>query len=321
MYDWVLSTFEKQRPFLYEHVGPILAANFKGSTLANNSLYVDPLAAFITAFLPILRQKIRLSILSIQSQPPKVSSFMKALMNFDTSLRNEFKYDGGDPERPWKGITSEMCDEFEDLWLSAEMEFAVARYKEIVNAPENGQLDYDIAGPGRTKPTHGALNIMNLLRNVTLSYQSLLRFHTKIKFVIDIQISILDRYHNRLRDSLEAYAALTSTIGRTLHGGNREDQAKLEGIGGLTHLCRIFGSASHVVSVLEEWSNELVIHCPVTFIYLMYSIWTYLTFDIDFCRTMARIAAANETKVRHGFNSINTLRRHQEKHFICCRDK
>lgn len=258
MYDWVLGTFDKQRPFLYEHVGPILAQNFKGSSLAMNSLYVDPLAAFITAFLPILRQKIRLSIVAIQSQPPKVSSFMKALMNFDTNLRKEFKYDGGNPDKPWKGLTSDMCDEFEDLWLSAEMEFAVARYKEIVSAPENGQLDYDSVAPGRTKPTYGAVNVMNLLRNVTSSFQSLLRFHTKIKFVIDIQISVLDRYHNRLQDSLEVYVALTSTIGRTLHGGNKEEQAKLEGLGGLTHLCKVFGSASHIVSVLDEWSNELV---------------------------------------------------------------
>jgi hypothetical protein len=71
-------------------------------------------------------------------------------------------------------------------------------------------------------------------------------------------LAILDKYHNRLRDSLDAYQSITSTVGRTLHGVTKEQKAALEGTGGLESLCKVYGSAEHIILTLHGWSNNLV---------------------------------------------------------------
>jgi len=68
-----------------------------------------------------------------------------------------------------------------------------------------------------------------------------------MRFLIEIQSEILDHYQGRLTDQLRTYEATISTMARTLHGITREEQARVEGVGGLDHLCRIYGSASHVI--------------------------------------------------------------------------
>ena len=37
-----------------------------------------------------------------------------------------------------------------------------------------------------------------------------------------------------------------------------EQQAALEGTGALETLCRVLGSADHIVATLKDWSNEEV---------------------------------------------------------------
>ena len=99
----------------------------------------------------------------------------------------------------------------------------------------------------------------DLLDTVTLQYKKLRRFSHKFRFLIEIQAEIVDQYHGRLGDSLDVYQTMTSTVGRTLHGLSKEQQASVEGVAGLESLCKVFGSAEHVIAVLEEWSNNEVI--------------------------------------------------------------
>ena len=99
---------------------------------------------------------------------------------------------------------------------------------------------------------------MDLLGNVTKQYQGLPKFSFQMRFVIDIQIRILDEYHSLLKDSLDAYIAITSTVGRALHGVTKEQQAQMEGTGGLESLCKVYGSSDHVINTLNDWSNDLV---------------------------------------------------------------
>jgi RAD50-interacting protein 1 len=256
--EWTIGTILKWQDFLRENVGPILAAHFKGSKLAGNSLLIDPVSAFITALLPVLREKIESLLITLSQEPQFFSNFILLLIKFDRSIRNEFNYDGGDPINGWKGLTTEFLDAWFDKWLDIEKEFALARYKDIITSSDNGQIDFDSAGPGRTKPTCGALKVADLLGNVTTLYEPLRKFSNKLRFLIDIQLAILDKYHNRLRDSLDAYQAITSTVGRTLHGVTKEQQAALEGTGGLESLCKVYGSAEHIISALHGWSDNIV---------------------------------------------------------------
>jgi hypothetical protein len=251
---------------MYENVGPVLASHFRGTRFASNSLYTDPVSAFITALLPVVQEKVN-GLLNVVSQEPQfLSNFILLLVKFDESVRKQFKYDGGDSKNGWKGLTWEALDTWFDRWLDVEKVFALGRYEDIIAAPDSGQIDYDSTGIGRTKPTYGASKVTDLLSNVTKLYQPLRRFSWKLRFLIDIQLAILDRYHNRLRDSLDAYQAITSTVGRTLHGVTREQQAALEGTGGLESLCKVYGSADHIISTLHDWSNDIVSYTGSRFV-------------------------------------------------------
>ncbi|KAJ2974505.1 hypothetical protein NQ176_g6019 [Zarea fungicola] len=49
---------------------------------------------------------------------------------------------------------------------------------------------------------------------------------------------------------------MTSALGRTLHGATKEQLAALEGLGALETLCKVIGSADHIVNALTEWGDE-----------------------------------------------------------------
>jgi hypothetical protein len=217
--------------------------------LAGNTLYVDPVAALVTALLPVLKEKVESLVIEISREPQYLSRFMVQLMNF---------YDGGNPEYGWKGLTWNVLDTWFEHWLEVEKEFALQRYRDIMDAPDSGQLDYDSSAIGKTKPTYGATKVTDLILTVTLQYNKLRRFSHKFRFLVGIQAEILDQYLGRLKDSLDVYQTMTSTVGRTLHGVTKEQSAALEGIRGLESLCKVFGSAEHLISMLNEWSNEEV---------------------------------------------------------------
>lgn len=237
-------------------MGPCLAAHFRGSPLAGNSLYVDSVSAFITALLPTMKEKIDSVMKPISRDPRLFSKFMGLLPTFDESLRVQFSYDGGNLDYGWRGIAWDITDTWFDEWLRVEKTFALQRYQEIIKSPKTGQIDYDGFAPGKTKPTFGASQVMDQLASVTDIYNTLRRFSHKIRFLIEIQVEILDQYQGRLSDSLDVYQTINSPIGRTLHGVTREKQAELEGIGGLASLCKVYGSTEHVIDILKEWSNQ-----------------------------------------------------------------
>lgn len=253
---WFLATIEKWEDFFRDNLGHMLAAKFKDTPAADNTAYVDPVSAFITAMLPVLREKVHGVVADSIKVPTFLSSLMGQLMTFDETMRSKFSYDGGDPERGWAGLTTEVLDEWFEPWFLAEKEFAMERFQAIMASPDARNIDYDYATQGKTKPTYGAVRVIDLLRSITTQYERVRKFKHKIRFLIGIQLDILDEYHDRLRGSLEAYGAITSTVGRTLHGVTREQQAALDGTGALETLCKVYGSADHVVSTLKDWSNE-----------------------------------------------------------------
>jgi hypothetical protein len=224
--------------------------------LAGNSIYVDPVAAFITALLPVLREKVGSLLKEISNDPGLLSRFMHQLFEFDDTIRIKFSYDAGNVQFGWKGITWEVLDTYFDRWLQVEKDFALQRYQEIIKAPDS--IDYDSTSPGKTKYTSVATQVTDLLLTVTKSYNRIRRFRNKMYFLIEIQAEILDQYHGRLSDSLDAYQTILSPLGRRLHGVTKEMQAGVEGIAGLESLCKVYGSAEHIISTLNEWSNEEV---------------------------------------------------------------
>lgn len=257
-FPWILAQLEEWDDFLRDNFGYILASKFNDTVVADKMVYMDPTCALITSLLPAIREKIGSTMEFALKDPVFLSSLMTQLMTFDDNLRTRFNYDGGDLERGWGGITSEVLDKHFDKWLQAEKTFALERYEAIMASPEARQVDYDYNGPGKTKPTYGAVRMIDLLRSVTTQYERVKRFSHKLRFLIDIQLAILDEYHQRLRDGLDAYNALTSVALKAFSGASKEQLAALEGTGAFETLCKVFGSSDHVVNALRDWSNEEV---------------------------------------------------------------
>jgi hypothetical protein len=256
---WFTGTIETWEPFLRDSLGPVLAGHFRGSELAEKSIYVDPVAAFITALLPVLREKVNSLLQVISDEPGLLSRFMIQLFDFDDNIRIKFGYDAGNTKFGWKGITWEVLDTYFDRWLQVEKDFALARYQEIIRSPDS--IDYDSTSTGKTKYTSVVTQVTDLLLTVTKSYNRIRRFRNKMYFLIEIQAEILDQYLGRLSDSLDAYQTILSPLGRRLHGVSKEKQAEVEGVAGLESLCKVFGSAEHIINTLNEWSNDEVSYC------------------------------------------------------------
>ncbi|KAK4250015.1 RINT1-like protein [Corynascus novoguineensis] len=254
-FPWFLALIEKWEDFFRDNFGPILASKFGETDVARKMVYMDPVCAFITSMLPVMREKIALTIAETSGDTVFLSSLLSQLMTFDERLRSGFAYDGGDIEEGWAGLTSKVLSQHFRTWLDAEKKFALERYQAIMTAPDARSIDYDFAATGKTKPTFAAVRITDLLRSVTAQYERVRRFSHKLRFLIDIQLTILDEYHDQLRGTLEAYLSITSTVGRAF-GVTKEQLAALEGTGALETLCKVYGSADHIVNTLREWSNE-----------------------------------------------------------------
>ena len=237
-------------------MGPVLATHFRGSELAGKSIYVDPVASFITALLPILREKVDGLLKEISIDPGLLSRFMHQIFEFDETIRVKFNYDAGNSQLGWNGIAWNVLDTYFDRWLQVEKDFALGRYQEIIKSPD--RIDYDSSNQGKTKYTSVVVQVTDLLVTVTKSYKHIRRFRNKMYFLIDIQAEILDQYHGRLNDSLDAYQTIMSPLARRLHGVSKEMMAEVEGVAGLESLCKVYGSAEHIISDLNEWSNDEV---------------------------------------------------------------
>ncbi|KAF4126036.1 RAD50-interacting protein 1 [Geosmithia morbida] len=256
-FPWLLMTVEKWEVFLRDNLGHLLVARFAGTHLATSLVYVDPVCAFITAMLPVVREKVHdVARKAASKSSSLLSSFISQLMTFDDNVRARFGYDGGDRDNGWPGLTTDVLDTYFDRWFQAERDFAMDRYRSILDAPDSRNIDYEYAADGRMKPTYGAVRVTDLLRSVTSQYNRLRKVRHKVRFLVDIQVDILDDFDGRLRGSLEAYQSMTSTLGRTLHGATKEELAALDGIGGLESLAKVLGSSDHIITTLKDWGND-----------------------------------------------------------------
>ncbi|CAO2656064.1 Nn.00g048670.m01.CDS01 [Neocucurbitaria sp. VM-36] len=245
--------------FVGDHLQPILLRHFRGTDLALNPVYIDAMSAFITALLPMLRTKVASLLPKVASQPQLLSHLMHELMSFDTTIRDTWGYDGGYGIDGWKGLSWEFLvqGDWFGRWLQVEKDFALSRYQNIVDDPDFGDLDYESVDPKATKPTKGAIRVNDLLETITDRYRPLTSFSQKLTFLIDIQIAIFDKLHERLLSNLEAYLTMTTYVGRKAAGVTKEEQEKLLGVEGLERLCKTYGSADYLEKAMRDWSDDV----------------------------------------------------------------
>ncbi|KAL8376756.1 hypothetical protein RB595_007737 [Gaeumannomyces hyphopodioides] len=257
-FPWVIRLVSTWEDFFRDNFGYTLSSKLGDTAASARLVYMDPVCALITSLLPVLREKVSAAAAEAVPDPSFLSSFIGQLLTFDEDIRTRFGYDDGDggDDSGWDGLTAGVLEIHFVAWLRAEKDFALTRFKAIMDSAEARAIDYDYGGPGKTKPTFAASRVTDLLKSVTSQYERVRRFSHRLRFLIDIQLAILDEFHDHLRGSLEAYMSLTSTFARTLQGATKEQLAALEGTGSLEVLCKVYGGADHVVNALEDWSNE-----------------------------------------------------------------
>ncbi|KAF2024688.1 hypothetical protein EK21DRAFT_78124 [Setomelanomma holmii] len=245
--------------FVADHVQPVLLKHLRGTDLALNPVYIDAMSAFITALLPMLRAKIGALLPKVAGQPQLLSHLMHEVMSFDSTIRETWGYDGGYGVEGWKGLSWEFLvqGDWFGRWLQVEKDFALARYQSIVEASDFGDLDYESVDPKATKPTKGAIRVNDLLETITDRYRPLTSFSQKLTFLIDIQIAIFDKYHEKLLNNLEAYLTMTTALGRAMGGVTKEEQERLLGVEGLERLCKTYGSADYLEKAMRDWSDDV----------------------------------------------------------------
>lgn len=257
----VLDLISKYADFVQDNLQPVLLAHFRRSDLAFTPAYLDATSALITALMPLLVRKLRSFASQIADQPSLLSHLVQEVLSFDTVISETYSYTPSSPSLPWRGLAHVLLDEdglnYFPAWLRAEQSFALGRYHSIVEETSAGELDFDASDSSTTKPTRAAIRVNDLLETITERYRSLSSFSQKVRFLIDIQLEIFDRYHRRLQAGLESWLGMTSTVGARLSGITKEQQAELQGVRGLDRICRIFGSAEYLERAMRDWSDDL----------------------------------------------------------------
>ncbi|KAF3491474.1 RINT-1 family protein [Arthroderma uncinatum] len=236
------------------------------------------------------------------------SHLIHELMNFDNELKLSWSYPSNPAqESAWKGLTWEILvkENWFSEWLQVEKNFALARYQNIIDAEDGGEIDYDGVAPTATKPTKAALRVNDLLENITELYRPLSSFSQKLRFLIDIQITIFDLFHERLHSGLEAYLAMTSAIGRTVQGSST-GQPNIEGVSGLERLCRIFGSAEYLEKKMQDWGDD------VFFLELWYELQDRVTRHSHTGKPVAGVMSVSEIAARTSSSVANNNKDHLE---------
>ena len=78
-------------------------------------------------------------------------------------------------------------------------------------------------------------------------------FEQKLRFIVDVQISILQLYYSKWKGNVEKFESLPYGLAGEL----REDSKKSAGVAGLERLCRVYGSSGWIEGHLKDWTDEV----------------------------------------------------------------
>jgi len=251
-----LDLLSQYSAFMSDYLQPVLDARIREDDRLD-LVYTDATSAFITALLPMVSAKCVSVLPHLTSQPQLMSHFVREMMLFDTELQHSWAYSPfPGPLSDWKGLTWDMLSKhgYFEPWLKLEKDFAVSRYQKIVDSQESRDIDYDGVEAGRTKPTNGAIRVNDLLETITDRYRNLSSFSQKMRFLIDVQIAIFDRYHMLLNEHFQVYRSSAHTAGRLISGQAAGQALGLEGLG---TLLKIFGSAEYLERKMSDWSDDV----------------------------------------------------------------
>ncbi|KAF8640664.1 hypothetical protein AX17_000321 [Amanita inopinata Kibby_2008] len=263
------------RPFMESVVQNLLS-----STDYSN---IDAWREFVFLLLPMLSRKLRHTIPSLLPHPPLLAHTIYQSLLFDASLREQgFQLHGtssqkgnADSSKPWAGISEVVLgsSNWFESWLAGENKFAEDQYQTIISSPDAWTIvDDSDEDPSAQdfKPTTSARRIKALIEQITDRYAPLPHCTQRVRFLVTIQLPILNLYYGRISSSLDAYETLSSAFVRavpgalsvnfgakTETGGNIDTHRLTGGVEGVQRLCKAFLAATFVEAALEGWGEDL----------------------------------------------------------------
>lgn len=96
-------------------------------------------------------------------------------------------------------------------------------------------------------------------------YSPLPQYSQRTRFLIVVQLPLLESYHARISSSLDAFETLSSSLMRAVPGalgagdGRGGDSRRLTGgVEGVQRLCKALVSAQYLANAMETWGEDLV---------------------------------------------------------------
>ncbi|KAF8272961.1 TIP-1 family-domain-containing protein [Lactarius quietus] len=241
---------------------------------------VDAWREFICNILPFLTRHIKRTIPSLLSHPPLLAHTIYQAITFDVSLREAgfsmsrtlSQRSVGDTE--WQGISEVILGrkEWFDRWVEGEKTFVLDRYYEILGAKDAWTIVNDTDETGDLgsdnndlQYTMSARQLKSLVEQVTDRYSPLPNFAHRTRFLVDVQLPLLEGYHGRISSSLDAFESLSSTIVRAVPGAlgaasnsdTRNRGHPTAGVEGIMRLCKALVSGRYISNAMEGWGDDL----------------------------------------------------------------
>ncbi|KAH9050479.1 TIP-1 family-domain-containing protein [Lactarius hengduanensis] len=268
----VLNISHEHRPF-FDTVVQSLLSSTKFSE-------VDAWREFTCNLLPFLTRHIKRTIPSLLSHPPLLAHTIYQALTFDASLREAgFSLSRAVSQRSvgdtdWQGVSEVILGhkEWFDRWVEGEKAFVLDRYHEILGTKDAWTIVNDAAESGdpvssdnHLRYTVSARQLKALVEQVTDRYSPLPNFAQRTRFLVDVQLPLLEGYHSRISSSLDAFESLSSSIvravpgalGATSNGDNRNRGHPTAGVEGIMRLCKALVSARYISNAMEGWGEDL----------------------------------------------------------------
>ncbi|TBU64736.1 RINT-1 family protein [Dichomitus squalens] len=241
---------------------------------------------FTLQLLPVLESKLHRTIPALLTHAPILAHTIYQALAFDTALRDEgFDLPGttaapvssltadGEKRDGWAGISETILGKKEwfEAWVEGERKFAMDQYFEIISAPDAWLVaddDEEDEGESRAidrelRPTNSARRVKALVEQVTDRYSPLPQFSHRTRFLIVVQLPLLESYHSRISSSLDAFETLSSTLLRAVPGalgsgnGGGDGRKLTAGVEGVQRLCKALVSAKYLAGAMEVWGEDL----------------------------------------------------------------
>ncbi|KAI9444970.1 TIP-1 family-domain-containing protein [Lactarius indigo] len=268
----ILNISHEHRPFFDTVVQSLLLSTKFGE--------VDAWREFTCNLLPLLTRHIKRTIPSLLSHPPLLAHTIYQALTFDASLREAgFSLSRTLSQRSigntdWQGVSEVILGrkEWFDRWVEGEKTFVLDRYHEILGAKDAWTIVNDatesgdpVSSDNDLRYTVSARQLKALVEQVTDRYSPLPNFSQRTRFLVDVQLPLLEGYHSRISSSLDAFESLSTSIvravpgalGATSNGDNRNRGHPTAGVEGIMRLCKALVSARYISNAMEGWGEDL----------------------------------------------------------------